>query len=35
MPDIRRLCTEAQNAGKALTRIGSVDELDALTKELG
>lgn len=34
MPGIRRLCAEAHDAGKTLTRIGSVDELDAFAQKL-
>ena len=34
MPDIRRLCIEAQAAGKTLIRIGSVDELDTFMQKL-
>lgn len=35
MPDIRRLCAEAQDAGKTLTLVPSVDELNALIEEAG
>jgi adenylate kinase family enzyme len=31
LPDIRALCTEAETQGKIVTRITSVDELDAFT----
>jgi hypothetical protein len=34
MPDIRRLCIEAQATGKTLIRIGSVDELDTFMQKL-
>lgn len=34
MPDIRRMCIEAEISGKRLTLIRSIDELDALVKEL-
>jgi hypothetical protein len=30
LPDIRSMCTEAELAGKAVTRLGSVDEVDPL-----
>jgi adenylate kinase family enzyme len=35
MPIIRRLTDEAEAAGKPVTRIGSVEELDALTAGIG
>ncbi|MBB3285391.1 MULTISPECIES: adenylate kinase [unclassified Rhizobium] len=34
MPDIRRLCTEAFDAGKRLTLIHNVDELNTLAEDL-
>ncbi|RKD69281.1 hypothetical protein BJ928_104421 [Rhizobium sp. WW_1] len=35
MPGIRRLCAEAHDAGKMLTQISSVDELNAFAEDLG
>jgi adenylate kinase family enzyme len=34
MPDIRSMCAEAELAGKAVTRLGSVDEIDALARAI-
>jgi adenylate kinase family enzyme len=32
LPDIRSMCAEAELAGKAVTRLTSVDEIDAFTR---
>jgi adenylate kinase family enzyme len=34
LPDIRGMCTEAELEGKAVTRLASVDEIDAFVKTL-
>src|SRR4051812_1559679 len=34
MPDIRAMCAEAELAGKAVTRLASVEEIDAFVKAL-
>jgi adenylate kinase family enzyme len=34
LPDIRSMCAEAELEGKAVTRLGSVDEIDAFAKTL-
>jgi adenylate kinase family enzyme len=34
LPDIRSMCAEAELEGKAVTRLGSVDEIDAFVKNL-
>jgi len=35
MPEVRTLCMNAEKDGKPVTRVASVDELDALTRSLG
>jgi adenylate kinase family enzyme len=34
LPEIRSMCAEAELEGKAVTRLGSVDEIDAFVKAL-
>ncbi|MHB8270209.1 P-loop NTPase family protein [Bradyrhizobium sp.] len=34
MPDIRSMCAEAELEGKAVTRLGSVEEIDAFARTL-
>jgi hypothetical protein len=34
LPDIRSMCAEAKLAGKAVTRLGSVDEIDAFAEAI-
>jgi adenylate kinase family enzyme len=34
MPEIRNMCAEAELAGKAVMRLGSVDEIDAFARRL-
>jgi hypothetical protein len=34
MPDIRSMCAEAELEGKAVTRLESVDEIDAFVRTL-
>jgi hypothetical protein len=34
MPDIRSMCAEAELEGKAVTRLGSVDEIDVFARRL-
>jgi hypothetical protein len=34
LPDIRSMCAEAELEGKAVTRLGSVDEIDAFARTL-
>ena len=34
MPELRSMCAEAELEGKAVTRLGSVDEIDAFVKTL-
>jgi hypothetical protein len=32
LPDIRSMCAEAELAGKAVRRLGNVDEIDAFVR---
>jgi hypothetical protein len=34
LPDIRSMCAEAELEGKAVMRLGSIDEIDALVRTL-
>jgi hypothetical protein len=34
MPDIRSMCAEAELEGKAVTRLGSVEQIDAFVRTL-
>jgi hypothetical protein len=34
MPDIRSMCAEAELAGKVVTRLASVDEIDAFARRI-
>jgi hypothetical protein len=34
MPDIRSMCLEAELQGKAVTRLSSIEEIDALVENL-
>jgi hypothetical protein len=34
LPDIRSMCAEAELEGKAVTRLGSVNKIDAFVRRL-